>query len=103
MAIGFLEHNFWRADMIGFRKHISFEEYLRTVNFKSQKESDLVNNALLQLKDKQNEHMVRGNLILGLELLATKQEISKEGLDFLSQLSRPNFNNDLARSINLWV
>ncbi len=56
------------------KKDISFEEYLGTINLESSKESDLVKKAVSQLNDKQNKHIVRRDLIFGLQALATKQD-----------------------------
>ncbi len=61
------------------------------------------NNNYLTSKHNANYSDKKQSRVYNYTMNHRKQDISKEGLAFLSKLSRPNFNNDLARSINLWV
>ena len=77
--------------------------YLQSLTLSSSTEKAFLDETLRQLKEKQNETRVLAELRSNLTLLAVKQQISKEGLDLLTALQKPNFENDLSRTFNLWI
>jgi len=77
--------------------------YLESFDLQPNVENDLLKNALTQLNNKQSEQKVLHDLCSGFRDLAIAQNISKDGLALYTQLQKPNFSSDFARSFNLWI
>lgn len=65
-------------------------------------EQRLIDIAIEEIKDKQNEYQVKRDLISKLNKLALNENLSKEGIQLLMQLNKPNFNEDIAKSSTTW-
>lgn len=80
----------------------TIKSYLHSFTLTSTAEKNTVKHAIDQLHAKVDETRVLSELCSSLRTLAVKQEISKEGLDLLTSLQKPNFGNDVGRTFNLW-
>lgn len=65
-------------------------------------EQKIIDMAVERIKNKENEYQVKNDLILSLNKLAIKGNLSKEGIQLLTELNRPNFNEDVAISSMTW-
>lgn len=65
-------------------------------------EQRLIDIAIEEIKNKQNEYQVKRDLISKLNKLALNENLSKEGIQLLMQLNKPNFNEDIAKSSTTW-
>ncbi|RHW55299.1 hypothetical protein DS835_00075 [Lactobacillus bombicola] len=65
-------------------------------------EQSLIDTAVKELKHQKNVYQVKRDLIKKLNTLALKEKLSKKGIQLLIQLNKPNFNEDVAKSVTTW-
>lgn len=65
-------------------------------------EQRLIDIAIEEIKNKKNEYQVKRDLISKLNKLALNENLSKEGIQLLIQLNKPNWNEDIAKSSTTW-
>ncbi len=80
----------------------SLKEILEKVTLKNEAEQDLVNQAIVELDKGEYEPKVQKQLRDAFNKLVLQGKISKEGLSFFEELSKPNFDVDLALSSMTW-
>ncbi|BAQ56502.1 hypothetical protein LBAT_0113 [Lactobacillus acetotolerans] len=80
----------------------SLREKLSNIHLANEAEQEIVNSAIANLDKKENPHIVLSNMEGQLRPLALKGKLSKEGLTLLTDLERPNFDQDVATSTMTW-
>lgn len=65
-------------------------------------EQSLIDTTVKELKHQKNVYQVKRDLIKKLNTLALKEKLSKKGIQLLIQLNKPNFNEDVAKSVTTW-
>ncbi|MFZ2381558.1 hypothetical protein [Leuconostoc falkenbergense] len=80
-----------------------FVELLQNLSLNDE-EQFFVNNAIHQLKDNhEREDLVIRNLIGDFRPLALKQKLSPQGLQFFTELVKPNFKEDISLWLPIWL
>ena len=80
----------------------SLKEILEKVTLKNEAEQSLVNQAIEELNKGTYEPKVQKQLRDAFNKLVLQDKVSKEGLSFFEELSKPNFDVDLALSSLTW-
>ncbi|WEV36568.1 hypothetical protein [Lactobacillus sp. ESL0677] len=65
-------------------------------------EQFIIKQAIIKLNQHENLYLVKTNVQSALTELALKRQLSKAGVQLLIQLSKPNINEDVARSSATW-
>lgn len=80
-----------------------FVELLQNLSL-NYEEQFFVNNAIHQLKDNhEREDLVIRNLIGDFRPLALQQKLSSQGLQFFTELVKPNFKEDISLWLPIWL
>ncbi|MCV3296181.1 hypothetical protein [Oenococcus kitaharae] len=83
-------------------KKQSLKEELQKIQFNKLDEKQIINTAIARLEGGQRDRMVLAYLAQQLRKLALERNLSKEGLDLLTRITRPNFDEDVAFSSITW-
>ncbi|MDF7672680.1 hypothetical protein PT281_05295 [Lactobacillus sp. ESL0701] len=80
-------------DLLKFLQH----QQLSNVN-----EQSIIEQAIVKLHQRENPYLVKADVKSSLTELALKRQLSKAGVQLLTQLSKPNINEDVARFSATW-
>ncbi|KRN07620.1 hypothetical protein FD15_GL000911 [Liquorilactobacillus sucicola DSM 21376 = JCM 15457] len=75
---------------------------LKDITLSNPQEQVLIDSAINELYAKKNKAVVLSSLKREFGKLAMQQKLSAEGVKFLSKISRPNINVDIAKSSTTW-
>lgn len=84
------------------KKRLTLAEKLSLISLETPVEQGIITTAIEQLNNGQKENFVIGAMKDKFRKLALKQNISQKGLNFYTELQKPNINVDTALASLTW-
>ncbi|GBG93557.1 hypothetical protein LFYK43_00160 [Ligilactobacillus salitolerans] len=85
-----------------YKKQLPLAERLSLVSLEEPVEQEIITTAIEQLSSGQKENFVLGAMKDKFRKLALNQNISQKGLNFYTELQKPNIKVDTALSSSTW-
>ncbi|MDF7669003.1 hypothetical protein [Lactobacillus sp. ESL0703] len=77
-------------------------KFLQQQQLPNANEQSIIEQAIVKLHQRENLYLVKADVKSSLTELALKRQLSKEGVQLLTQLSKPNMNEDVAKASATW-
>ncbi|WEV38303.1 hypothetical protein OZX58_06100 [Lactobacillus sp. ESL0680] len=84
------------------KKAFDLLKFLQQQKLPNVNEQSIIEQATVKLHQRENPYLVKADVKSSLTELALKKQLSKEGVQLLTQLSKPNINEDVARASTTW-
>lgn len=84
------------------KKEFDLLKFLQQQKLPNANEQSIIEQAIVKLHQRENLYLVKADVKSSLTELALKRQLSKEGVQLLTQLSKSNINEDVARSSATW-
>ena len=78
----------------------SLLDELKAVNLEDESEKRIINQAVVDLESNKYEQKVKSTLLKQLRILALNQKLSKNGVELLTKLSKPNASDDYGKTLS---